>query len=32
MKAVIWDLGGTLIDTFTPNLRNLKRLLKQESI
>ena len=32
MKAVLWDLGGTLIDTFTPNLRNLKRLLKQESI
>lgn len=32
MKAVIWDLGGTLIDTFTPNVQNLKRLLKQEHI
>ena len=29
MKAVIWDLGGTLIDTFTPNVQNLKRLLEQ---
>lgn len=32
MKAVIWDLGGTLIDTFTPNVQNLKRLLEQEAI
>lgn len=32
MKAVIWDLGGTLIDTFTPNIQNLKKLLKKEGI
>ena len=32
MKAIIWDLGGTLIDTFTANIENLKRLLKQENI
>lgn len=32
MKAIIWDLGGTLIDTFTPNVQNLKKLLKKENI
>lgn len=32
MKVIIWDFGGTLIDTFTVNIQNLKTILIQENI